>query len=516
MCSGPFRSDEAALLGTVRAWLALRIPKEEPAAFLRVPLADRGVCAGVQQALPRSELRRQLWLGQQGSPNPNLAGLGELLRTRQLLARQLGHRSHAHRYLANKVLDSPERVQTFLESCSRALKPSVEKELQGLRAAGCQGELWPWEVTYWKEQRQGGGPSPGQELSGFLSLPACLSGLALVSERLFGLVLQEEPLGPAESWVRGQGRVHKLQVWRGSEAVGTVYLDLFARKGKFSGPAHFTLRCGTTGTAPGLPQLPVVALVASLPFHSSGPGPLLGLGQVEALHHEWGHALHSLLARTGFQHLAGTRGGPDLVEVPSHLFEHFARCPSVLPLWARHHHTGEPPSPGLVKAALEEKKAFRALEMQNQLLYSLADQFVFGPEMGDLTSLTPQQVFLRALHGVCEQQELFTQLPLVPLTKEETARFLRTDGPCGPVKLPAMNLLTHEHFINYGGGYYSYIFSRMYAAQIWRKHFEADPLNKAAGDTLLSKMLVFGAAKDSAEILNDIAGELDPNVLLDC
>ena len=76
------------------------------------------------------------------------------------------------------------------------------------------------------------------------------------------------------------------------------------------------------------PQLPIVMLVFGFPAtagSSSGGGgsgqQCLSLGQLEALVHEFGHALHSLLSRTTFQHLSGTRGALDLVEVPSHLME---------------------------------------------------------------------------------------------------------------------------------------------------------------------------------------------------
>jgi mitochondrial intermediate peptidase len=133
-----------------------------------------------------------------------------------------------------------------------------------------------------------------------------------------------------------------------------VYMDLFQRADKFPGAAHFTVQCGcqrlqtthfSSGDGTGCviaddlrteAQLPVVALVfhfrnaASSSSSSSSSSSasssasarrsamqqsLLSLQEVETLHHEWGHALHTLLSETKFQHLSGTRGKPDLVEV---------------------------------------------------------------------------------------------------------------------------------------------------------------------------------------------------------
>lgn len=51
-------------------------------------------------------------------------------------------------------------------------------------------------------------------------------------------------------------------------------------------------------------------VAAASPAHA-----LLSHGEATTLFHEFGHALHSLMSRTRFQHAAGTRGPLDLVEV---------------------------------------------------------------------------------------------------------------------------------------------------------------------------------------------------------
>ena len=78
-----------------------------------------------------------------------------------------------------------------------------------------------------------------------------------------------------------------------------------------------------------------------------------------------------------------------------------------------------------------------------------------------------------------------------------------------------MNILSHSHLTNYGAGYYSYLFARMYAAQIWEKRFSMNPLSRDQGRVLSEEFLRYGAAKDPKDLLNHIAcGELDPMYLL--
>jgi intermediate peptidase len=136
--------------------------------------------------------------------------------------------------------------------------------------------------------------------------------------------------------------------------LGTMFFDLHSLDGKFLHAAHFTIRCGRIRTdedgddkGGGVGgrddgtrgkddhQLLIVAPVCSLsPSQSSASVPtqmLLSHSEVETLYHEVGRKLHSLLSRTSFQHLSGTRAWMDFVETPSHLFESFARDPRQLP-----------------------------------------------------------------------------------------------------------------------------------------------------------------------------------------
>eukprot|EP01034_Spumella_vulgaris_P025754 gene25754-32243_t len=551
--------------------------------------SDRRILGSLLRSIEQENLREDLYRRAINEPHSNVEALGNLVQTRQILAKTLGFKSHAHKYLLNKVLNTPEEVQTFLKSISVASKAQTLKELKvlaDLKASqreqplssniGSVTEsifgqiakpftktpapsqqsvpqpipttLQPWDVAYYSSQHQaqhmndeGRKESAVNAVQAFLPVDACIEGLRLVSQRLFGIRLEDQPMERDERWTDAptdskQARkddIRKLVVVDEEGAkIGTVYLDLYSRGGKFPGAAHFTIRCGCTtfDTAEidhsvnndvlaqkdiklgEVQQLPVVALVFNFSQHrtsSSGESsaqPLLSLQDLETLYHEWGHALHSLLSRTRFQHLSGTRGGVDFIEVPSHLMEYFARSPEVVSLWARHHLTGERVPQQLVRDALSRKGDFAAIELQQQVLFSAADQYLFGTGIGDLSSLTGEEVFARAVSGLADLQREYTVLPL--LTKK---------GPDGQLsEVPSMNLLNHSHFVSYGGGYYSYLFAKMYAAQIWRKRFAADPLSRSAGDMLWHHMLIFGSGRDPKEMLHDLAGgELDPRHYLD-
>ena len=232
--------------------------------------------------------------------------------------------------------------------------------------------------------------------------------------------------------------------------IGTVYLDLYPREGKYRGAGHFVSRCGHClpgeGDIPGTDafQLPVIALLMNFAppdkrrgMQQEGGGggedALLSHYEVETMFHEFGHALHSLLSRTRYQHLSGTRTLLDFVEVPSHVFEHFVWDHRVLKKFAKHYKTGKCIPLELVDQMNEQRKIFWGIETDQQIVLSLLDQKIHA--MIDPTKISTTDV----LHQV--QREYST----IPFHKE---------------------MVTHArftHFVGYGCGYYRYVlFSSFY------------------------------------------------------
>jgi intermediate peptidase len=93
----------------------------------------------------------------------------------------------------------------------------------------------------------------------------------------------------------------------------------------------------------------------------------LNHSEVEVLFHEFGHALHSLLSRTDYQHFSGTRVALDLAEMPSNLFEYYAWDYRLLKRFARHYSTGETIPEKLVNSLQGARNMFAATEMQRQV-----------------------------------------------------------------------------------------------------------------------------------------------------
>jgi intermediate peptidase len=330
-----------------------------------------------------------------------------------------------------------------------------------------------------------------------------------------------------------------------------VYIDMFRRPHKFPGAAHFTVRCGcdtveyeygsheagmvspfaassydTTKWRPKA-QTPIVALV--FPFHPPSSDAAsqvrgmsftaghnatalanhcLSLSDVETLFHEWGHALHSLLSKAKYQHHSGTRGFTDFVEIPSHLFEHFARDPQVIRQWAKHHVTGESIPLPLLETALSGKANYQGLDLQVQIALSLADQYLLSNPTLTTALSNPsvlhsdrdqRRFFLQAMEGIAALQLQYTDLPVAALSSvtalngpAASQQWLQSalDHPADAAafRLPYMPMLAHRHFVGYAGTYHSYLYAKVVAAQIWDRLFVSRSTSSSAtADNVLSR-----------------------------
>ena len=462
---------------------------------------DPRITGTILQHSPSTSLRREAHYAANTTCPQNLDVLSSLLQARHVLSQLTNHQSYGHRYLEDKMVKSPKNVDNFLNLMAKGCHDSYSRDMKLLmeikrRSGGDvvstdanNALLEPCDVRYYsgmaKEIMMDGFDVHSQSW-GYFTVDRTLNGLRFLVRRLFGIIMEEVPFSEGEGWWyddnnngTGGTSVRKYNFrteGEGDVGLGTVYLDLHPREAKYPHAAHFTVRCGCRSTRrrndedndnnDGY-QLPIVALVCSF----SPPTPtstssttatsLISHGELETLLHEFGHALHSLLSRTTYQHLSGTRASIDFIETPSHLMERYACNPYFLQLIGRHYTTGERLEKDVIRKIVGSKDSLRAIDVQSQVMYGRLDQ---------------------ALHrssGPLVESSVPSSSPSTSTTTTSSSSLGKWDASSTTKLLKEMHLThgvpyaegTHwhssfGHLVSYGAGYYAYLYAGVFSADI--------------------------------------------------
>ncbi|KDR24371.1 mitochondrial intermediate peptidase [Zootermopsis nevadensis] len=406
--------------------------------------------------------------------------LSEMLSSRHELAQLCGFPTFSHRALKASTAETPEMVKEFLEIMAQQLHKraaadfDIMKKRKIAENPGSNGQnLAPWDTPYYTQKVKRDWLQVGSsEFTPYFSLGTCMEGLNNLMNNLYNISLVNDELAPGEIWAPD---VHKLAVIHEKEGLlGHIYCDFYERPGKPNQDCHFTIRGGKE-LPDGTYQNPVVVLMLNLPTPCRSSPSLLTPGMVDNLFHEMGHAMHSMLARTRYQHVTGTRCTTDFAEVPSVLMEYFVADPRVVRTFARHYETQQCMPEDMLMRLCASKHLFAASDMQVQVFYSALDQQYHGshPMEGSTTDVLAQL------------QKQYYGIPYVPNTAWQ---------------------LRFSHLVGYGAKYYSYLLSRAVAAWIWQMYFEADPLNSSSGEQYRQECLAHGGGKPARELVADFLG----------
>jgi intermediate peptidase len=431
--------------------------------------------------------------------------LSQLLQSRLLLSNVCGFKSYSERAVKGSIMQSPERVLAFLDRVSEGIRPLAEEDYNEIlrvkrltNSSHCR-EVYPWDVPYYTSVLK-----ERSETNSVFSLKGCLNGLDMIFESLFGIKLVMTKCKPGETWHQD---VFKLSVMSEDDVLlGHIYCDFFERRGKSQQDSHFTIQggCRVNQSIEGIfgddssvknnYQNPIIVIMLSLSRPSLSfsansleqvlHNTLLTPHQVDNLFHEFGHGIHSMIARTEYQHITGTRVSTDLAEVPSILMEYFANDRRVLK-----HISSQ--SDSSLDNWIESKKILSAAETQLQTFYSALDQ-VYHSSDPFMSSVTKTKSTTAVLEQV---QNKYYSLPYI----KDTAWQLR-----------------FSHLVGYGAKYYSYLVSRAVAYRIWNTLFKNDPLNREAGIVYKNQILSHGGGKNARQLAQDaLQAEPTPEFLAD-
>lgn len=419
------------------------------------------------------------YLNRGGIENTQLLETNTKLRAQA--AKLLGYDSWADYQLDGRMAESKANVFNFLNSLKDKLAQRNKADLDQLLAY--KKEIDPtattlnqWDISWAQNQLKKRDYSVDEEaIREYFPADVVIPGMFQVYSQILGVNFKQ--VTDAKVW-SPDVQLYEIHNTADNRLIGYFYTDFIPRSGKYDHAAAFQQISGREIN--GVYNHPVSAIVANLTPPSPGKPSLLSHDDVETIFHEFGHIMHQTLTRAKYASLAGSSVAQDFVEAPSQMLENWVWSPEILPLLSGHYtdHSQKLPKDMLDKM-LAARKFGQGIAYTKQLLYALFDMTIHSGQ-GDSDVTTTYDNLYRQIVG---------QEPIAG------GHFAGTFG----------------HLMGgYDAGYYGYLWSEVYAQDMFTI-FQADSLlSPAVGARYRQDILERGGMTDALTNLKDFLGR-DPS-----
>ncbi len=296
----------------------------------------------------------------------------DIVRLRNERAQLLGYQNHAAFVLEERMAQNPENVFNFLNELLEKAKPAADKEFDELstysKKLDAIDQLQKWDGSYYSEKlKQERFNLDDELLKPYFQLENVLYGAFEVATKLYGLTFTE---------VHNIDKYHEdVQTFEVTDESGNLvavfYTDFFPRKGKRNGAWMTSYK--SQWIKDGKNERPHISIVCNFTPPTPSKPSLLTFNEVTTLFHEFGHALHGMLANTTYPSLSGTSVYWDFVELPSQIMENWVYEPETLALFAKHYQTCETIPQEYIEKIKESANFLEGLATVRQLSFGLLD-----------------------------------------------------------------------------------------------------------------------------------------------
>lgn len=321
------------------------------------------------------ELRKELALANgkksfDGGEFDNQNLIKELIHLKQQKAELLGYKDYADFVLEERMAKSPVKVFDFLNELLTKARPYADREIEELRVlAKADGieEMQSYDHAFYAEKlRKQKFDLNDEELKPYFPLNQVQDAVFGLAGKLFGLTFEERSDIP-----KYHEEVKIYEVKENGTYKSLLYVDYFPRKGKRAGAWMTSYK--NQYQKDGENSRPHISIVCNFSKPTKDTPSLLTFQEVTTLFHEFGHALHGMMANTQYPTLSGTSVKWDFVELPSQFLENFCYEPEFLKTFARHYKTGEVLPDEKIERIEQSKNFMEGYQTLRQLGFGLLD-----------------------------------------------------------------------------------------------------------------------------------------------
>ena len=427
------------------------------------------------------KLLRYMFLNK-GMPQ-NVSILSEILANRKSLAELLNYPSFSALIIDQGMAKSTEAVWGFEKDLIEKIQPKANwdtKQLLQLKYDTIEGNdktITDWQKDYYENQLLlKKHRVDSEEVKQYFQVDNVIEGLFAISSLLFDIKFRE--IENPSVWHSGV-RMFEMKEKSDNALVGYFYLDLYPREDKYQHAAAFSIVSGKKINSDY--QHPIACLVCNFPPPGKNTPALLQHEDVETLFHEFGHLLHDMLTTSELYSQSGTSVAMDFVEAPSQMIENWVWNKESLSLFATHYETNEIIPDSLLNRMMKA----RNIQSGNNLL----QQIFYG--MLDLT-----------LHEQFDSSNVKSTTEIMSELQNSITNYDYIEG----THMQA----SFDHLLDYGASYYGYLWSEVFAADMYSTFEKEGVLNQEVGLRFRKTILEKGGTENPMNLVRAFLRR-DPN-----
>ena len=433
----------------------------------------------------KRELRKEIWMAYNtraiGGEYDNTEIVKKIVDLRIKIANILGYDTYAAYALEERMAKDKKTVDEFIMDLLEPSMPFAKKDVADVYAYAKKNgfedsQLMPWDFTFWSERYQEAEYSlSAEELKPYFQLESCIDAVFGLATRLYGITFEELDNVPV---YHEDVKVYEVKDTDGSH-LALFYADFFPRTSKRGGAWMTDFRGQSIRN--GVEYRPFVTIVCNFTKPTADAPALITHDELTTFLHEFGHALHGMLAKGRYPSLTGTSVSRDFVELPSQIMENWAFEPEYLNSFAKHYQTGEPIPAELIEKIVAAKNYLAAYGQVRQLHFGYLDMAWHSLKE------------VPAVATVDFEQGVLAPYSVMPAA--EGAAFSTS--------------FSHIFSGGYSAGYYSYKWAEVLEADAFSLFKEKGIFNTEVADSFRKNILEMGGSEDAAVIYRNFRGH-DP------
>ena len=409
-----------------------------------------------------------------------------IVKLRHERANLLSYKSHAHFVLEERMAETPEKVIEFSKELLQKAKPAAEREFKHLEnyAEKLDGieQLQKWDGAFYAEKLKKELFDLDQEqLKPYFQLENVMEGVFTIANKLYDLKFEE--VFDIDKYHQ-EVKTYKV-LDSNSNFIAVFYADFHPRKGKRNGAWMTSYK--SQYIKEGINERPHVSIVCNFTKPTSTKPSLLTFNEITTLFHEFGHALHGMLANTTYTSLSGTSVSWDFVELPSQVLENWCYEKEALELFAKHYKTGEIIPMKYVEKIKESASFHEGIQTLRQLSFGILDMKWHSENPSEITSIKEFE------------NDAFSDTKLYPDVAENCMS----------------TSFSHIFQGGYSAGYYSYKWAEVLDADAFEYFLENGIFNKEIATKFKENVLSKGGTEKPMNLYKRFRGkEPKPDALL--